>query len=433
MQNFRDYYQLLGVSPTASPSEIKTAYRRAARRHHPDLNPDDPTAEEKFKAVGEAYEILADGDRRNEYDQLTQFLSKKKSGGLFNPLNRGGKDYSQFTDFDQFVDYLLSQNQGSVPAPTPTQSARSTRPTPFAPTPSTPAASAPTSTTPIAAVPVSSRSPSPQPSPTPNPVRSATPPPPANTSSVPPHPSNTPSTRSPSPTQSSNQSSNTRPTATATPSPFSDRQSAPLRSVPRSPQGSPTFQRPNPQRPDYSTRQPANAPIPKRMGVTEVQLNIALDKAYKGGRERIRLADGRSLTVTLPAAMRSGQIIRVTPHEPNQDELSLQIKVLHHEVFTLKLPDIHCQIPVTPSEAVLGGGIDVPTLDGPVKMVLPAGVHSGQKLKLIGKGYPVDGKRGDQIVELQVQIPTTITFQERELYEKLRQTESFHPRRNLSL
>ncbi|NET08810.1 MAG: J domain-containing protein, partial [Symploca sp. SIO2B6] len=158
---------------------------------------------------------------------------------------------------------------------------------------------------------------------------------------------------------------------------------------------------------------------------------IPLQKAYKGGKERIRLGDGRSLTVTLPPAMVSGQKIRVKAHEPSGDELSLLIKVAPHDLFTLKMPDVHCQIPITPSEAVLGGSISIPTLDGLVKMVLSAGTHSGQKMRLTGKGYPFDGKRGDQIVELEVKIPTNISLREREVYEKLRRIESFRPRRNL--
>ncbi|NET52175.1 MAG: DnaJ domain-containing protein, partial [Merismopedia sp. SIO2A8] len=108
MQNFRDYYQILGVAQTATADELKSAYRQAARRYHPDLNPDDDTAEEKFKEVGEAYDVLSDSDRRNEYDQLTQFLNQKKTG-LFSSLKKEGNDYSRFTDFNVFVEYLLNR------------------------------------------------------------------------------------------------------------------------------------------------------------------------------------------------------------------------------------------------------------------------------------------------------------------------------------
>lgn len=103
-----------------------------------------------------------------------------------------------------------------------------------------------------------------------------------------------------------------------------------------------------------------------------------------------------------------------------------------HPFFQLAGVDIVCQVPVTPSEAVLGGTIKVPTLDGLVKMAIPPGVQSAKRLRLAGKGYPSEeGQRGDQIVEIQIVIPQDLTSKERELYEKLRQLESFAPRAKL--
>lgn len=66
-------------------------------------------------------------------------------------------------------------------------------------------------------------------------------------------------------------------------------------------------------------------------------------------------------------------------------------------------------------------------------MMIPSGVRSGQKLRLSGKGYPTDGRRGDQIVEIQIIVPREISPQERDLYEKLRQLETFNPRADLPL
>ena len=81
----------------------------------------------------------------------------------------------------------------------------------------------------------------------------------------------------------------------------------------------------------------------------------------------------------------------------------------------------------------MGGAIEIPTLDGLVKMMIPAGVRSGQRLRLGGKGYPVESDRGDQIVEIQIVTPKDLTPQERELYEKLRQLEVFNPREALPI
>ena len=68
-ENKRDYYEVLGVSKDASADDIKKAYRKAAMKYHPDRNPGDKTAEEKFKEAGEAYEVLSDADKRARYDQ----------------------------------------------------------------------------------------------------------------------------------------------------------------------------------------------------------------------------------------------------------------------------------------------------------------------------------------------------------------------------
>jgi curved DNA-binding protein len=160
---------------------------------------------------------------------------------------------------------------------------------------------------------------------------------------------------------------------------------------------------------------------------------VPLNKAYNGGRERIRLEDGRSLEVSMPAAMVNGQRIRLKGQGVAGGDLYLKIDVAPHPFFKVDGADIYCQLPVTPSEAVLGGAIEVPTLDGLVKMMIPAGVRSGQKLRLGNKGYPVNGKRGDQIVEIQIAVPKELSQQERELYEKIRQQESFTPRANIAL
>ena len=79
---YRDYYNILNVDKKATPEEIKKAYRNLAREYHPDVNPDDPNAEEKFKDINEAYQVLSDQDKRDKYDRFgSQWKQYQQNGG----------------------------------------------------------------------------------------------------------------------------------------------------------------------------------------------------------------------------------------------------------------------------------------------------------------------------------------------------------------
>ena len=88
MESTRDYYEVLGVSKDASASDIKKSYRKLAMKFHPDQNPDDPGAEEKFKELGEAYEVLSDEEKRAAYDRYGH--AAFKSGGQGGGSGAGG-------------------------------------------------------------------------------------------------------------------------------------------------------------------------------------------------------------------------------------------------------------------------------------------------------------------------------------------------------
>ena len=95
----KDYYEILGVDRNASEQDIKKAYRRLARKYHPDLNKDDPkTAEEKFKEVNEAYQTLSDADKRAQYDQLGHDAYQQASQGGGGP---GAGGFGGFGGFGQ--------------------------------------------------------------------------------------------------------------------------------------------------------------------------------------------------------------------------------------------------------------------------------------------------------------------------------------------
>ncbi|NEO57962.1 MAG: J domain-containing protein [Okeania sp. SIO3B5] len=164
----------------------------------------------------------------------------------------------------------------------------------------------------------------------------------------------------------------------------------------------------------------------------EARLTLPLEKAYVGGFEKIRLEDGRSIEVNMPMAMVSGQRIRLKNQGLGGGDLYLKITIAPHDFYQLEGADIFCELPITPVEAVLGGDIEVPTLDGWVKMKLPAGVFSGQRLRLASKGYPDGrGERGDQLVEIKIVTPKEPTQEELEIYQKLREVEKFKPRKDL--
>jgi len=90
---YKDYYKILGVNKNATDKEIKSAYRKLARKHHPDVNPNDPKAEERFKEINEAHEVLGDPEKRQKYDQLgTNWHRWQQTGG-----QPGDFDWGQWT------------------------------------------------------------------------------------------------------------------------------------------------------------------------------------------------------------------------------------------------------------------------------------------------------------------------------------------------
>lgn len=347
MQNFRNYYQILGVARDATFDEIKQAYRQLARRYHPDLNPGDKSAEEQFKLLGEAYEVLSDADKRSQYEQFSKFwqqsgfqgvrinrpkVSAPRSEGGWSPLE--DLNFGEFRDFNTFVDQLLNRRREAAPR----------------------------------------RESSPRPEPTPR--------------------------REPASQRQTDDEG-------FAPNPEAERSSA------------------------HAQATRTASPGTHRRDA-EADLTVPLERAFAGGRERIRLEDGRSLEVNMPAGMVTGQRIRLKGQGIGGGNLYLRIEVEPHPFFTLQGNDVFCRLPITPSEAALGGTLSVPTLGGPVRMTIPPGVQPGQRLRLTGKGYPIgQGRRGDQIVEIEVVIPSVLSDREKALYAELRAMETLDPRADL--
>jgi len=298
MQPLRNYYGILGVPRDATHEEIKKAFRKLARQYHPDVNSNDKQAEEKFKDINEAYDVLSDETKRADYD--LQFLGKNKRRIPYIPKDR-------------------------IP-------------------------------------------------------------------------------RAESRSESGNGANGRY-------------------------QSEDSFRSINDFSPGTTKRAKVVTPTRPRRRDVEAQLSLPLEKAYRGGRERIRLQDGRSLEVEMPPGMTDGQKIRLKGQGMEGGDLYLKITILSHDRFQLQGTDLFCRLPVTPTEAILGGAIEVPTIDGLVKMTLPKGVKAGQRLRLSQKGYPnAQGDRGDQLVEIQIVMPPEPSPEELELYTKIRELETFNPR-----
>jgi curved DNA-binding protein len=165
----------------------------------------------------------------------------------------------------------------------------------------------------------------------------------------------------------------------------------------------------------------------------ESSVEVTLEEAFRGGRRQIRVAElGRSFEVEIPKGIRSGQTIRLAGAADGQD-LYLRVQVRPHRLFERTDDDLTVEVPITISEAALGAEIEVPTLEGRIKMTVPSGTQTGSRFRLRGLGMPhARGEgRGDLYVRVKVVTPTGLSVRERELFEELRRLRRENPRQTL--
>jgi curved DNA-binding protein len=310
---YRDYYQTLGVSKDASEKEIKRAFRKLAREYHPDVNPGDAKAEERFKAINEAHEVLSDPEKRAKYDQLgSAWRDWDRQGGRPGDFNWG--QWTTGAPGGQRFTYTTAEDLGDLFGGS---------------------------------------------------------------------------------------------------NPFSDffsqifggigggagASSGGFRYQPRSQRGQ-----------DY-----------------EQEVEISLREAYRGT-TRVLQKDGRRLEVKIPPGAQTGTRVRMAGEGGAgaaggaTGDLYLRVRVSPDPQLERQDDDLHVTAPVDLYTAVLGGKVRVPTLSGFVILTVPAGTSNGRTFRLRGKGMPrlrKPDQHGDLYAKLDVQLPTSLTSRQRELFEEL--------------
>ncbi|MEH6725277.1 MAG: J domain-containing protein [Hyphomicrobiales bacterium] len=306
-----DPYEALGLTKTATADDIKKAYRKMARANHPDLHPDDSGAEERFKAISGAYEVLKDPETRARYD-----------AGEIDGLGAERPKRQYYREFSDAPENVYQQQRGFNPDADP-----------------------------------------------------------------------------------------------------ADIFEEILRSRSRT-SGDTEFR---------SRGFSASGPD------LRYSLAVPFLDAVRGTETRITLPDGRSLAVKIPRGTEDGQTLRLRGKGapgygdgPSGDAL-ITILVQPHPVFSREGDDILLTLPITIDEAIIGGKVKAPTIDGPVSLTIPPGASSGRILRLRGRGVAPSGKKkkGDQRVELKIVVPPKPDEGLRDFLTEWRKTHAFDPRSEL--
>jgi len=361
----KDYYKILGVKKDASQDEIKKAFRKLARKYHPDVNPGDKEAETKFKEISEAYEVLSDPKARQEYDtqdsfDFSDFFGRRGTSAGFGTAAGGRGFRTGFTHVDLsdiFGDIFGGAGMGGA------ETAYQTGPMPqkgrdvhykmwvdFM-----------------------------------DAIRG---------------------------TRTEISLDHEVPCTVCGGtgvSPSGKWQTCPDCG------GSGRIQM-------AGLGIPVQQTCPTCQGTGRVN---TMPCAVCGGTGRQRKTE--RISVKIPPGVDNGSKIRLAGKgEPGINggppgDLYIEIQLRPHPIFTRKGGDLYCKVPISIPEAVLGARIEVPTIEGSVKMKIPPGTPNGKKFRLAGKGVqPLKGtKKGDQYVEVEVIIPKNVSGRTKELFEEL--------------
>jgi molecular chaperone DnaJ len=379
-----DYYELLGVPRKANAKDIRTAFRKLARKYHPDLNPGDKSSEEKFKQLQEAYDVLSDSKKRQMYDQHGFYSDNFQGGGP--PPSSDPDDARMNFDFGGF-DFGQGQGQG---APGPSAggggggSFRDLFSQFFKSRGSEMEAEQEPGVDLEYQIEIDFW----------DAVRGAV-----------------------------KKISITR---------METCEACHGTGAVGSPQVCPTCHGKGTVE-QQAGKMRFNGPCTRCGGTGKVR---TMCKTCNG-EGRVRRTE--SIDVRIPVGVASGSRVRV-PGKGNAGtmgapagDLYLRVMVKPHPFFERQGNDLHTKVPVTVSEATLGAKIEVPTIDGRSLVRIPPGTNSGSTLRLREKGVPSarDGARGDQYVEIQVVVPKPTDERVRNLMKELAEVEPADPRKDL--
>jgi curved DNA-binding protein len=153
-----------------------------------------------------------------------------------------------------------------------------------------------------------------------------------------------------------------------------------------------------------------------------VPVQITLEEAFQGTTRTLESNGGSRIQANIPRGVQTGSKVRMRG-AVGQNDVLLKVEVQPHESFTRTGDDLRVQVPVDLYTALLGGEITVPTLERPVALTVPASTQHGRTFRLRGLGMPKlkqPDQRGDLLAEVSIKLPTDLTAEEKELFQKLR-------------
>ena len=385
MTIFKNYYQVLGVAQFAEADTLKAAYRQLARMHHPDLNPGNAQSEEKFKEINEAYEVLSNPEKRAMHDTMIKAMqglgSGKKQPGPPPPKAK-------------------PVNPSPGKAKPPGESSSSSSPPPSSSAGSAPGSGGPEK--PAGAEPPADKAKGANNSPTGGGIFESF--------------------------LKKNFSDNSGKAAVEDEGVFRKKKTADGKDA-----------RPEaPRRGEDVVVKTAISPQEATEGVVKTvnvqhnelcrrcsgtgKVNGSTCQACNGEKILVRL---KKIDVRIPAGVKNASRVRVAKEGgrgaggSENGDLFLQIEVVYDSSLRIEGMDVFGDIALSVTDAVLGGEIEVPTLNGLVKMTVPAGTQTGKVFRLKERGVQSGMSKGDHFVTVVIVTPEALSAREKELYQEL--------------